>query len=389
MPSDGYLVHQPSERKAALREFNARCATEIVRCLKEGSFRLAFQPIVRAKTNEIVMHEALLRMQENCNSEFIVASHLIPVAERLGLIRLVDRAVMQLIMQTLNNHDDATLSMNVSAATAMDPHWYGQLLDVIHGNERVASRLTIEITETVALSDLKSTQRFVEHLRKAGCAVAIDDFGSGYTSLRNLRELPVNILKLDGTFCRGVAKNRDNGYVVRNLIDLSAKFGLKTVAEWVEAEEDAAMLRDWGVDYLQGNHMGEVSLQLPWGHGAAQARGLQESAPIASLEGQKFDFVAEESRFVFESADATHSIVTALEVPEASLKSSLDLPKEEPSQSATEQSIVAGEEPLTLDFSEIDESIARLRASMRALDTGEEEPRSHTAAESLAASHAA
>jgi EAL domain-containing protein (putative c-di-GMP-specific phosphodiesterase class I) len=124
--------------------------------------------------------------------------------------------------------------------------------------------LIIEITETVALGDLRETVRFVEQLRELGCGVAIDDFGAGYTSFRNLRAMPVDVLKLDGTFCSNLAGNSDNRYFVRSLIDLARTFGIKTVAEWVETEEDAALLREWKVDLMQGNLFGEAQLAPPW-----------------------------------------------------------------------------------------------------------------------------
>ena len=103
----------------------------------------------------------------------------------------------------------------------------------------------------MALGDLEETFRFVEALRDLGCGVAIDDFGAGFTSFRNLRALPVDILKLDGSFCRDLKDNADNQYFVRSLIDLAHTFELKTVAEWVETEEDAEILRDWHVDFCR------------------------------------------------------------------------------------------------------------------------------------------
>jgi hypothetical protein len=135
---------------------------------------------------------------------------------------------------------------------------------MLGSNRAVTDRLTIEITETVALGDLHETVRFVEQLRELGCRVAIDDFGAGFTSFRNLRALPIDMLKLDGTFCRDLAGNGDNTYFVRSLIDMARTFSIKTVAEWVESEEDAALLRDWGIDLMQGNLFGEAMLQAPW-----------------------------------------------------------------------------------------------------------------------------
>jgi len=263
LPSDGHVIYRPLPQRTAERQLNAHSATEIVRCLKEDRFRLAFQPIVEAKTRQPFMHEALLRMNDT-TGEVIAAAHLIPVAEKLGLVRLIDRAVVQMAVATLNRFPDARLSFNVSGTTATDPRWYPQITEILAANRNVNERLTIEITETVALGDLRETLRFVEQLRELGCSVAIDDFGAGFTSFRHLKELPVDVLKLDGSFCRNLRDNADNQYFVRSLIDMAHKFDFKAVAEWVETEDDANLLRDWNVDFLQGNLFGEASLAEPW-----------------------------------------------------------------------------------------------------------------------------
>ena len=268
LPSDGYVIYRPSAQRAAERKQNAYSATEIVRCLKEDRFKLAFQPIVAAASGEAAFHEALLRMTDP-NGETIAAAHLVPIAEKLGLVRLIDRAVVQMAIATLQKHPRARLALNISGTTAADPRWYPQITGILAGNKSVTDRLIIEITETVALSDLEETRQFVEQLRDLGCSVAIDDFGAGYTSFRNLRALPADILKIDGSFCRDLKENNDNRYFVRALIDLARTFNLKTVAEWVESEDDAALLREWKIDFLQGNIFGEATLAVPWQETAA------------------------------------------------------------------------------------------------------------------------
>ena len=354
LSSDGFVVYKPSERRTTERALNARCATEIVKCLKQDRFKLAFQPIINAKTKKADFHEALLRMQDVETGELIVASHLIPIAEHLGLVRLVDRAVMQLIIQSLHAYPQAHLSMNVSGITATDPFWYNQLLDVISANGEAASRLTIEITETVALNDLKTTRNFVEKLRVAGCSVAIDDFGAGYTSFRHMRELPVNILKLDGSFCRNVGTNQDNEYMVRSLIDLSAKFNLKTVAEWVETEADAEALSSWGIDYLQGNHLGEASIIVPWTESKANRFALEPEA-IFSVQLPELTPTPEA-----QSAPAEPLFTEPLFLTEAE-SIALETPAETHST-------------MELDFTDIDHSIANLRAALDDLSKAQSAP---------------
>jgi diguanylate cyclase (GGDEF)-like protein len=263
MPSDSYVIFKPSKSKASEQMLNSRCATEIVRCLKTDGFRLAFQPIYDAKTGKIAHHEALLRMIDD-TGEVVAAGHLVPIAERLGLIRLIDRAVTQMAIATLHSYPEANLAINISGTTATDRRWYKEMLDTIRANSEVANRLTVEITETVALSDLDATRELVEQLHDAGCSVAIDDFGAGYTSFKNLRDLPVEVIKIDGTFCRNLAVSKENLYFVKSLVDLVHAFGRKVVAEWVATEEDAKLLSSIGVDYLQGNHLGAADLTPPW-----------------------------------------------------------------------------------------------------------------------------
>ena len=371
-PSDGYVIYKPSDQRSNERALNARCATEIVQCLKEERFKLAFQPIVSAASGETVMHEALLRMADNATGELIAASHLVPIAENLGLVRLIDRAVMQMIMKTLNTYPESRLSMNVSGTTAMDPRWHSQLLEILTANADIAERLTVEVTETVALSNVPSTRQFVEGLRKLGSSVAIDDFGAGFTSFRNLRDLPVNMIKLDGSFCQDLRNNHENEYIVRSLIDLAGKFKIKTVAEWVQHEEDADALRSWGVDYLQGNLIGEASMTLPWTGNQSSVFPLNfDNRPKVTTE---IDSTHPEAAPIVvpqpipseqdEQSELNVKLEAEIEIPEDSSEISelhdqvpvLDVPFEELRTNVSE-----------LQFSEIDDSISTLRQTLAEL----------------------
>ena len=368
LPSDGYVIFKPSDQRKNTRALNARCATEIVKCLKEERFKLAFQPIINAKTSEIAMHEALLRMSDSASGELIAASHLVPISENLGLVRLIDRSVMQLIIETLNVYPDSRLTMNVSGTTAMDPRWYGQLLEILAANANVTQRLTVEITETVALSNVPSTRQFVESLRKQGCSVAIDDFGAGFTSFRNLRDLPVNLIKLDGSFCQNLRNNNENEYIVRSLIDLAGKFKIRTVAEWVEQEEDADALRGWGVDFLQGNLFGAASMVRPW-----QAnQSAVFSIDIVSNKSERTYTVAEiasaqvgDNVVMFEVEQLVDNVVVT-SVEEQNSQTALATQTELTSELEIETAKFAEQDANSaeLDFSEIDDSISALRASL-------------------------
>jgi len=155
-------------------------------------------------------------------------------------------------------------SVNVSPGSTTDPNWWGGLGSLLRAHASVAERLIIEITESAAILDIDETRGFVARVKDFGCRIAIDDFGAGYTSFRNLRRLGVDMIKIDGAFVQNLPRSEDDRVFVRTLIDLGRSLGLKTVAEWVQDEEAAAILAGWGCDYLQGDLIGRASLERPW-----------------------------------------------------------------------------------------------------------------------------
>ena len=308
LPSDGYVIFTSSDERKARRLLNARCATEIVSCLRDGLFKLAFQPVFDAKTGEVQFHEALLRMEDTTGA-LIPASHLVPIAERLGLIRLIDRAVLQLALRTLQTYPQAKLSVNISSTTVNDLRWHLQLLDMIAATPDAASRLIIEITETAALGNLETSQAFSSSLRDLGCGVALDDFGAGYTSYRNLKELSLSHVKLDGSFCCNLEAGSENQAFVHSMVELARAFGLRVVAEWVDTPQDAQTLSAMGVDCLQGNLLGEASIIPPWGQEADAAFAMNVPSP-EPVDAGYFEHVVpaiEEPRFAGEPYNAESS----------------------------------------------------------------------------------
>jgi EAL domain-containing protein (putative c-di-GMP-specific phosphodiesterase class I) len=161
-------------------------------------------------------------------------------------------------------HPEVKLSINVSGTTATDPSWLQSFITYVRENREVAERMTVELTETAALHAFEENARFVSRLRDMGCRVAIDDFGAGYTSFRNLHMLRVDTVKIDGSYVKGLARSPDNQIFVRTLVELAKNFQLETVAEWVSSEEDAELLARYGVDYFQGYCFGEPSLEPAW-----------------------------------------------------------------------------------------------------------------------------
>ncbi len=271
------VIHTSEPHRISQRMLNARCAADIVDALRNNHFTLAFQPIVDARTEQPVYHESLLRMRTS-DGDIVAAAHLIPIAEKLGLIRLVDFNVVELALETLHAESNARLSVNMSGVTTADARWNARITDLLADHVSVTDRLVVEITETTVMNELDATRDFIERLRELGCKVAIDDFGAGYSSYKNLKLLDADIVKLDGSFCERLSENTENQYFVRSLVDLAHQLGMKVVAEWVQTEADAAMLRDWGVDYLQGHLFGQARIDAPW-----RSPRLQERPGILTL----------------------------------------------------------------------------------------------------------
>jgi diguanylate cyclase (GGDEF)-like protein len=259
-----FSLWRPNVERDAQRRVNIRVTDEIVTALNERRIVMAFEPVVEARSRDAAFFECLVRMEQG-NGQVLLAPDIVPVAERLGLIRLVDHRVLELVIAELAASPNVQLSLNISPDTTMDPDWWTSIESLMHAHPGVGERLIVEITETVAIQDIDDVRGFVTRLKNFGSRIAIDDFGAGYTSFRNLRKLGVDIVKIDGAFVQNIARSPDDRAFVQTLIDLARRLQIKTVAEWVQDDESAALLRDWGCDYIQGRLIGLASLQRPWG----------------------------------------------------------------------------------------------------------------------------
>lgn len=276
------MVWRPNVEREAQRRVNIRVTDEIVTALNERRIVMAYEPVVSTVSRQPAFHECLVRMRQE-DGAYSLSPDIVPVAEKLGLIRLVDHRVLELVVAELADAPQAQLSLNISPDTTMDPDWWASIESLMRTHPGVAERLIVEITETVAIQDLDDVRGFVTRLKNFGSRIAIDDFGAGYTSFRNLRKLGVDIVKIDGAFVQNIARSSDDRAFVQTLIDLAHRLGIETVAEWVQDEESAALLRGWGCDYIQGRLTGLASLAKPWAISAkAPVLGAK---PVAAAAG--------------------------------------------------------------------------------------------------------
>ncbi|MCP4935360.1 MAG: GGDEF and EAL domain-containing protein [bacterium] len=259
---DLFVAFDPKEDKKEIRKRNRDIADELILALRQQRLVLALQPIVHSDTLKTEIHECLLRIKKP-NGDIVSGGDYIPVAEKLGLIRLVDYRVLELAIDVARHHPELTLTINVSGLTATDNNWLDLLRSLTKGDLSLTNRLIIEITETAAIADVEESCLFVKRVKELGCRVAMDDFGTGYNSFRNLQLLGIDMVKIDGSFVENMLENADDQLFVKLLADLANAFDLEMVAECVGDEETIKMLRDMGVKYLQGYHLGKPILALP------------------------------------------------------------------------------------------------------------------------------
>ncbi|MBA2125755.1 GGDEF-domain containing protein [Hyphomicrobium methylovorum] len=252
---DCAVLYEPESSGDIARVRSKTVADSVISALDNNRMRLALQPIVSAATGKPSMYECLLRMQRP-DGQLIAAGDFVPIAEQLGLARLIDRRTLELTVELLKKHEDLVLSLNVSGLTCADQEWLTALRRVTEGRKNLLSRMIVEITETSAIQDLDQSIAFVDTLKELGCRVAIDDFGAGYTSFKNLKLLNVDIVKIDGIFVKNLADDTSDQIFIKTMVDLARTFGMETVAEWVSDEHSVKYLMDVGITYLQGFYYG-------------------------------------------------------------------------------------------------------------------------------------
>ncbi len=252
---DCFMSYEPMPSRETARRRSIAIADDVMSALEQERMLLVLQPIVSAATGEAEHYECLLRMVKP-DGKLVSAGEFMTIAEQLGLARHIDKRTLELSVALLRKHQDLKLALNISGLTVSDQEWLANLQRLTGSKTSITNRLTIEITETAAIHDLDQIIIFVDTLRELGCKVAIDDFGAGYTSFKNLKVLNVDMVKIDGSFVKDLASDTSGEVFIRTMIEIADTFGMETVAEWVGNQETADFLKAAGITYLQGFHYG-------------------------------------------------------------------------------------------------------------------------------------
>ena len=221
------------------------------------SFFTQLQPIVSLRNPESSLcYEVLIRMRDS-NGQTVPPSRFIPAAERNGLMTQIDRWVLRSTLEWLDSqpaHRDNVdfCTLNLSGASLNDERFLQDTIALIRAHAESTRKICFEITESIALYDLKTTRRFVDRVKSFGAMVALDDFGAGYTSFSYLKELPCDLVKIDGHFIRDMNLNSANFAIARAVVELTHELGMGCVAEWAENADIVRSLIRLRVDYAQG-----------------------------------------------------------------------------------------------------------------------------------------
>ncbi len=211
------------------------------------------QPILDLRRDQTSGWELLIRLPEG--TQVLLPAAFLPVAERLDLVQQIDVWICRQALRLIGRRN-ACVHVNLSARTLRDDGAIRAIAAELDASGVSPANLVLEITETAAVGDVAQTLRCVETLRARGCRLALDDFGVGFSSLYYLRHLPVDYVKIDGTFTRTLVADAQNQQIVRAIADLARGLGRATIAEWVEDKATLEKVRALGVDYAQGDRVG-------------------------------------------------------------------------------------------------------------------------------------
>ena len=251
-------VYSEDDKELLNMQIKIHWENRIRHALDNDLFILHYQPIVDLRTNRVAHYETLLRMQDEDGS-LIYPSEFLDIAERFGLISDIDKWVLNKSIQvqgeTRHGSEPVTLAVNLSGRHFGNTEFVHLVQEALEKYDADPHALIFEVTETAAVENFAQARHFITSLRNLGCRFALDDFGMGYSSFQYLKNLPVDMVKIDGNFVRNLHKDHDDRIIVKAMCELARGMHISTVAEFVENEEIIVLLKEFGIDYGQGFHI--------------------------------------------------------------------------------------------------------------------------------------
>ena len=257
---DGYsTVCEYNEKDTAIlrRSGNMQEAIKLQRWIARDQMLLFAQPIVRLDNKKVISHFELLLRGKSDEGEIISPEKLVKAAEDFNIAPMLDKWVIRNLFSWINKHHKSEtsaykFSLNISALSINDNELSDYIIQVAKQENINPRKINFEVTERVAISNLKRCYDFMMTLKKEGFSFSLDDFGSGYCSFKYIQTLPFDVIKIDGAFIKDIDTNQRNRTIVKAVNDIAKAYGRKTVAEYVETEEIVKVLNEIGIDYGQG-----------------------------------------------------------------------------------------------------------------------------------------
>jgi EAL domain-containing protein (putative c-di-GMP-specific phosphodiesterase class I) len=260
---DGFTLVDLSEGLPAIMDGVRNDLRLIRNTIRSGAFSMAFQPICDLETRKIHHYEILARIDGQGGSPF----KFIQSAEELGLIQRFDRVMCQKALNWLVERKKEgsfySVAVNLSAKSITDPSFMASIEALLDEHGDLREQIMFEVTESARISDVSAANAALKRLRAAGHKVCLDDFGVGESSLQDLRQYEVDLVKIDGSYVRDALANTISSHILRAVAALSRDLKIDTVAEMIEEEAVVDFLRGCGVQYGQGYLFGKPSLGAP------------------------------------------------------------------------------------------------------------------------------
>jgi len=252
--SEPAVIHKV--RPAASSKARDKAADELVGALNDRRLTLTCRPVVDAQTRRPALVQAVPGILASGGGRTVTLG-VVPSSRDGCLSTLVDGRLLELAADYLVHHPEERLALPIALATLHDREWLPMLAAHLGARPGIASRLIVEIPET-ALADAGKAWGRLDAMKALGIGTGLSGFGSGHASLAHLKNLPIDLLRIDGVFIQTLRRSTADRLFVRTLIDMAHHLGLATAAEWVDDEASARMLATWGVDYMQGPLFGEA-----------------------------------------------------------------------------------------------------------------------------------
>jgi EAL domain-containing protein (putative c-di-GMP-specific phosphodiesterase class I) len=239
----------------------SRCYVRLQAALENDLLRIYQQEITPINEKQKGKHiEILIRMLDSSDGRIIPPDAFLPVAERYNLMPKIDRWVVKSTLQWFEENPAELeqlqlCTINLSGQSLTEADFLQFIQDIVSASKVSAEKICFEITETVAISNLNQARQFIDTVRDSGCKVALDDFGSGLSSYTYLKTLPVDFLKIDGSFVKDIEESEIDYAMVRSMNEVGHIMNIQTIAEYVENQNILDLLKEIGVDYAQGYHL--------------------------------------------------------------------------------------------------------------------------------------